>query len=155
MCKKGWLGQKSGMGFYSYRGKKKQPNVEIELMLESRRRTTVDASEIRDRLVLVMVNEAAACLGEGIAADAETIDLAMILGTGWAPHRGGPLRYADDRGLNEVVRVLEDLRKKLGIRFELCAELQRRTSGSDAFYRPVGGASHGSDSSSPVTCALA
>jgi len=38
-------------------------------------------------------------------ADAATIDLAMILGTGWGPHRGGPLRYADDRGLADVVQA--------------------------------------------------
>ena len=52
--------------------------------------------EARDRMVQSMVHEAKACLKEGVAADAVTIDLAMVLGTGWAPHRGGPLRYAEE-----------------------------------------------------------
>ena len=53
-------------------------------------------AEARERLVLLTVNEAAMVFGEGLAESAEMIDLAMVLGTGWAPHHGGPLRYADD-----------------------------------------------------------
>jgi 3-hydroxyacyl-CoA dehydrogenase/enoyl-CoA hydratase/3-hydroxybutyryl-CoA epimerase len=91
-------------------------------------------------MVLLMVNEAAACLGEGLAASAETVDLAMVLGTGWAPHRGGPLQYADDRGLSDVVRVLGELAARLGPRFEPCAELRRRAASSQPFrmrYEPA------------------
>jgi 3-hydroxyacyl-CoA dehydrogenase/enoyl-CoA hydratase/3-hydroxybutyryl-CoA epimerase len=83
-----------------------------------------------------MVNEAAACLGEGLCDRAEVIDLAMVLGTGWAPHRGGPLRYADDRGATEVVKTLEDLARRHGPRFEPCAELRRRATAKEPFYRP-------------------
>ena len=64
-------------------------------------------AEARERLVLLMVNEAAMAFGEGLAETAEAIDLAMVLGTGWAPHRGGPLRYADERGLAAVVEALD------------------------------------------------
>jgi 3-hydroxyacyl-CoA dehydrogenase/enoyl-CoA hydratase/3-hydroxybutyryl-CoA epimerase len=53
----------------------------------------------------------------------------MVLGTGWAPHRGGPLRYGEDRGVSEIVKVLLDLAQRLGPRFEPCAEL-RRLAGS-------------------------
>src|SRR5208283_2687049 len=112
MCRQGWLGQKAGVGFYRHVGKKRKPYVEVQSVL---RREGIAASakltpdeerrHARDRLVLRMVNEAAACLGEAPAASAEVIDLAMVLGTGWAPHRGGPLRYADDRGLADVVSV--------------------------------------------------
>src|SRR5260370_42163215 len=84
----------------------------------------VQMREARERMVLLMCNEAAACLREGLAADAETIDLAMVLGTGWAPHRGGQLRYASDRGIAEVVRVLEPLARRLGPGFEPCAALR-------------------------------
>ena len=82
-------------------------------------------------MVLLMCNEAAACLGEGLAAPADTIDLAMVLGTGWAPHRGGPLRYATDRGLDEVVRTLARLAQRLGPRFEPCAELRQQAQTTD------------------------
>lgn len=96
MKERGWLGQKSGTGFYCYDdGKKRAPNPE----LQPKSPATLPAEQIRDRLVLPMVHEAAAVLKEGLAASAEEIDLAMVMGTGWAPHRGGPLRYGKDRGL--------------------------------------------------------
>src|SRR5207245_9121412 len=92
-------------------------------------------SQARDRLVLLMVNEAAACLDEGLADDDSRIDLAMVLGTGWAPHRGGPLRYADDRGRAEVVQALEALAQHFGPRFEPCPGL-RRWAGKEAVGQP-------------------
>jgi 3-hydroxyacyl-CoA dehydrogenase/enoyl-CoA hydratase/3-hydroxybutyryl-CoA epimerase len=49
----------------------------------------------------------------------------MVLGTGWAPHRGGPLRYARDRGAEEITAALAELARRLGPRFEPCAELRR------------------------------
>ena len=79
----------------------------------------------RERMVGLMVNEAAACFGEGLADSAGTIDLAMVLGTGWAPHRGGPLRYGEDVGFGKVVELLEDLGQRFGGRFEPCEALRR------------------------------
>ena len=60
-------------------------------------------------MVLVMVNEAARVLEEGVVAAPEDVDFGMIMGTGWAPFRGGPLRYADSRGVADIVRRLEEL----------------------------------------------
>jgi 3-hydroxyacyl-CoA dehydrogenase/enoyl-CoA hydratase/3-hydroxybutyryl-CoA epimerase len=76
-------------------------------------------------MVLSMVNEAAGCLDEGLVADAVLLDLAMVLGTGWAPHRGGPMRYAADRGLADVVKALRDLAQRYGRRFDPCPGLLR------------------------------
>src|SRR5260370_25175366 len=90
--------------------------------------------EARERLVLAMVNEGAACLGENLVATAADIDLAMIMGAGWAPHRGGPLRYADDRGLPDIVHALGELEQPLGARFAACAELRGRTNRGATFY---------------------
>jgi 3-hydroxyacyl-CoA dehydrogenase len=90
----------------------------------------VQALQARDRMVLLMVNEAAACLGEQLTDGADTIDLAMILGTGWAPHRGGPLRYGADRGYAAVVQTLTDFAQRLGPRFEPCPELRRLAGAS-------------------------
>jgi 3-hydroxyacyl-CoA dehydrogenase/enoyl-CoA hydratase/3-hydroxybutyryl-CoA epimerase len=139
MRSKGWLGQKSGAGFYRYRGRSKRLNVPALKMLYRqqgpgpRRAVPPQPGEVRDRLVLPMVNAAAACLGEGVAADAETIDLAMVLGTGWAPHRGGPLHYADTRGPAEIVRILDGFARHLGPWFEPCDELRRRADGGSRF----------------------
>jgi hypothetical protein len=62
----------------------------------------------------------------------------MVFGTGWAPHRGGPLRYADDRGLADVVSAQEALSARHGKRFEPGAELRRRAAAGEPFRRPAG-----------------
>jgi 3-hydroxyacyl-CoA dehydrogenase/enoyl-CoA hydratase/3-hydroxybutyryl-CoA epimerase len=134
---RGWLGLKSGRGFYTYRGGRRLgPNRGAESLLRDQLGASspyqLDAAahdELmatgRGRMVPLMVNEAAACLGEGLAAGAEQIDLAMVLGTGWAPHRGGPLQYGADVGYGSVVAALEELVKARGQRFEPVAELRR------------------------------
>jgi 3-hydroxyacyl-CoA dehydrogenase/enoyl-CoA hydratase/3-hydroxybutyryl-CoA epimerase len=143
MRSNGWLGQKSGKGFYIHKGKKVQVNVEAQQLLQGEGAKTAALppaarlAEARERMVLLMVNEAALALSEGLAADGGTIDLAMVMGTGWAPHRGGPLRYADDRGLAEVVAALEALRERHGPRFEPCAELRRRATAKEPFTQPA------------------
>jgi 3-hydroxyacyl-CoA dehydrogenase/enoyl-CoA hydratase/3-hydroxybutyryl-CoA epimerase len=142
----GWLGQKAGKGFYVYRGRKSKVNELAENLLRSSAGPAGDlalppavrVSEARERMVLLMVNEAALALSEGLTDDAESFDLAMVLGTGWAPHRGGPLHYADDRGLAEVVRKLKDLGTRHGQRFEPCADLMRRAETNERFNRPIG-----------------
>lgn len=134
MTQQGWLGQKTRVGFYLYhRGKKRVNSAAAQLLraagtprsLTPALPMPVRLQQARERLVLLMVNEAAMCLGEGLAKDAGKIDLAMVMGTGWAPHRGGPLRYAEDRSPEEIVRVLAELAQQLGPRFEPCRELRQ------------------------------
>jgi 3-hydroxyacyl-CoA dehydrogenase/enoyl-CoA hydratase/3-hydroxybutyryl-CoA epimerase len=130
----GWLGLKSGVGFYRHRRKKHTVNREAQDLIRGEANAdrsllaalppAVRLQQARERMVLLMVNEAAMCLGEGLAASADVIDLAMVLGTGWAPHRGGPLRYAAERGPADVVKALAELRQRIGARFEPCQELR-------------------------------
>ncbi|MCI0457700.1 MAG: 3-hydroxyacyl-CoA dehydrogenase NAD-binding domain-containing protein [Gemmataceae bacterium] len=133
MSDRGWLGQKSGTGFYRYEGRRnKVHEAALDVLRTEGYHDLPSLPEARDRMVLLMCNEAAACLGEAIAASAEVIDLAMVLGTGWAPHRGGPLRYAADRGLEEVVQTLAGLAQRLGPRFEPHPVLRHRATLADA-----------------------
>jgi 3-hydroxyacyl-CoA dehydrogenase/enoyl-CoA hydratase/3-hydroxybutyryl-CoA epimerase len=145
MAQMGWLGQKTTTGFYRYFGKKKKVNSAAVSLLDemgqaglgSLPRGLPMAAQMhlaRERMVLAMVNKAAACLRDGIAANAGDIDLAMILGTGWAPHRGGPLRYAEDRGLAKVAQALTELAQREGPRFAVCAELRERAERGEGFY---------------------
>src|SRR5205085_283983 len=134
-----------GVGFYLHKGKSARVNRAAEELLRVEGSgqaaqglpAAARLHQARERMVLLMVNEAALALGEGLAADAEAIDLALVLGTGWAPHRGGPLHYADDRGPAEVARALTDLAGRYGPRFEPCAELRRHVASGEPFTRPA------------------
>ena len=126
----GRVGRKGGRGFYLYaKGREKafDPTVYADMNLSSvRARPKPD--QVRDRLVLVMINEAARVLEEGIVASAADVDLGMVMGTGFPPFRGGLLKYADDRGAAEVAGAMEALSKSCGSRYEpsaLVAELAR------------------------------
>jgi 3-hydroxyacyl-CoA dehydrogenase/enoyl-CoA hydratase/3-hydroxybutyryl-CoA epimerase len=145
MKENGWLGVKSERGFYVHKKRKAavhRPAQELVRELAGGGGPSANLpgparlAEARERMVLLMVNEAADVLARGLA-DAETVDLAMVFGTGWAPHRGGPLRYADDRGAADVVRALEQLASRLGPRFAPSAELKRRASSGERFRKPV------------------
>ncbi len=103
----GELGVKSGAGFYQYR----------ERRPEKRKDYPPPDAELQDRLILPMVNEAAACLADGIVADADLLDAGVVFGTGFAPFTGGPLNYARERGVGEVVGRLEALAERHGPRF--------------------------------------
>ncbi len=81
------LGRKSGIGFYSYPGEKASVTGSAA--------QNPDKAILSSRLASLMVDEARLCLAEGIARSTEDIDLAMVLGTGFAPFRGGPLAYAE------------------------------------------------------------
>lgn len=109
MVDAGHLGVKSGKGFYSYKnGRIVTPDLSS---------SPADLGIIQDRLILVMLNESAACLAEGVVSSADSLDIGMILGTGFAPFRGGPIHYAKDRGVTEVMQTLVSLQNKFGSRF--------------------------------------
>ncbi|OAI48865.1 crotonase [Gammaproteobacteria bacterium SCGC AG-212-F23] len=91
MVAKGYLGKKSGQGFYQYKqGKQvKIPAPHYDKPLET----------ISDRLVGCMIKESFACLREGVVASGDLLDAGMIFGTGFAPFRGGPIHYAKSHGV--------------------------------------------------------
>ena len=102
------LGRKSGEGFYRWADGKAQKSPVADSAIPG---------DLQDRLILPMLNEAAACLREGIIADADLLDAGMVFATGFAPFRGGPLQYAKDRGVGDVTRTLDELAARYGERF--------------------------------------
>jgi 3-hydroxyacyl-CoA dehydrogenase/enoyl-CoA hydratase/3-hydroxybutyryl-CoA epimerase len=108
---KGELGRKTGKGFYVWTDGKADKSVSA---VGSEQPT----QEMIDRLVLPMSNVCVACLREGIVDNPDTVDGAMIFGTGYAPFRGGPLNYARTRGPENVEATLRALAAKFGSRFK-------------------------------------
>ncbi len=74
-------------------------------------------TDIEDRLILPLVNEAVACLADGVVSDADLLDAGVIFGTGFAPFRGGPINYARECGVDQVTSRLETLAELHGDRF--------------------------------------
>lgn len=102
------LGRKTGSGFYEYSKGKPVKKLDSDYK---------PPADLTDRLMMPMLNEAVACLREGVVEDADLLDAGVIFGTGFAPFRGGPINYARDRGVDDVVRTLEELRDRYGDRF--------------------------------------
>eukprot|EP00761_Pharyngomonas_kirbyi_P012719 gb/GECH01012746.1/.p1 GENE.gb/GECH01012746.1/~~gb/GECH01012746.1/.p1 ORF type:complete len:758 (+),score=192.27 gb/GECH01012746.1/:1-2274(+) len=137
LVREGYLGKKSGKGFYAYKkGKSAGVEPSLEQLLPHYRTGNhkLASQDIVDRCVLLMVNEAAYILDEHIAACPEDVDLGMIMGTGFAPFRGGLLNYADDRGIGNVVNRLHQLESSFGSRFRPCPLLARMAQNKELFF---------------------
>jgi 3-hydroxyacyl-CoA dehydrogenase/enoyl-CoA hydratase/3-hydroxybutyryl-CoA epimerase len=87
--KEGRLGMKSGHGFYAYKKGK---------AVHATATSGQGHQAITDRLVMRIVNESKRCLDEGVVADADLLDAGMVFGTGFAPFRGGVMRYVEEQG---------------------------------------------------------
>jgi 3-hydroxyacyl-CoA dehydrogenase / enoyl-CoA hydratase / 3-hydroxybutyryl-CoA epimerase len=148
------LGRKTGAGFYKYEGKASAPNEAVEIWRASRHSERSEAKSrnavakpegdsagsldsARDdlalRLVFLMVNEAARCVEEKVVDSPQDADYGMILGTGFAPFHGGPLRFAEHFGLNRVVDELERL-AQTEEKFLPCAILKKHARDGTKFY---------------------
>ncbi len=147
------LGRKTGAGFYKYEGKAQTPN---ESLAQWRRARVVaggddpggthgtaitrpaspppaTADDLAHRLIFLMVNEAARCVEENVVDSPEDADYGMILGTGFAPFRGGPLRFAEHFGIRKVVDDLERL-AQTEEKFLPCEILKKHARDGTKFY---------------------
>ncbi len=111
ICERGWFGQKTGRGFYRYpegdRRGETDPEV-TELILQASReldirRRDISCEEILKRCLYAVINEGANILAEGIAEKPGDIDIGWIYGYGFPRWRGGPLFFADQTGLPQVL----------------------------------------------------
>jgi 3-hydroxyacyl-CoA dehydrogenase/enoyl-CoA hydratase/3-hydroxybutyryl-CoA epimerase len=133
--RKDLLGRKSGRGFYLYPGRGKTPNPEmLELAGKRRRKAAPDSFDIVHRPILNMLNEAARALEEGAVSSAQELDLALILGIGFPPFRGGILRYADELGLRRVRDTLARFAGELGDRFAPAPLIEKLAAEERGFH---------------------
>ncbi|GAX27925.1 enoyl-CoA hydratase / long-chain 3-hydroxyacyl-CoA dehydrogenase [Fistulifera solaris] len=139
MVAKGWLGKKSGQGFYTYgKGKnaKKTISPEVQSFVKqfATQKLTLDEKEIQDRIVSRFVNEAAKCLEDGVIADPVVGDIGLVFGTGFAPFRGGPFRYLDQVGVAKYVDMMNGCVDKYGPQFEPCQLMKDYAATNKKFH---------------------
>lgn len=132
------LGKKGGRGFYRFEGEREK-GVDESIYAElgdavPAERRTIGKDVIQERCILVMINEAARALEDGIVSEPGAVDLAMITGTGFPPFRGGLLRHADALGLPKVVEKLEAYERELGVRFQPAPLLRAHAEAGRGFY---------------------
>jgi 3-hydroxyacyl-CoA dehydrogenase len=114
ICEAGRFGQKTGAGWYRYEPGRRDPlpDPAVERIIEQWRKEhgytprMIGDAEIVERCIYALVNEGARILEDGIAQRASDIDVVYLNGYGFPRYRGGPMRYADEVGLPNVVRAL-------------------------------------------------
>ncbi len=128
-------GKKTGRGFYEYRnGRVARVNRFATDLREADDKANLTREQLQERMVLLMINEAARCLEERIVDDPRDVDFGMVMGTGFAPFRGGPLRYADRIGIAKLTEDLERLTRTRERQFAPSDLLIEMTRQGKKFY---------------------
>ncbi|UTV28424.1 fatty acid oxidation complex subunit alpha FadJ [Photobacterium atrarenae] len=130
----GRKGRKSGKGFYLYNSKKKSVDKSVYKLLNLQPEKKADAETIAIRCTLMMLNEAARCLDEGVIRSPRDGDIGAIFGIGFPPFLGGPFRYMDQLGAGRVVDLLNEYANKYGERFKPCDKLVAMAQENQRFY---------------------
>lgn len=113
ICENGWLGRKTGKGYYLYEGKSITPNPEVAEIIDAQRQKDgisprhFTDKEIVDCYMCAMISEAVRVLEDKIAARPLDIDMVLLFGYGFPRHRGGPLHYADTIGIETLIDRIE------------------------------------------------
>ncbi|WP_434063810.1 fatty acid oxidation complex subunit alpha FadJ [Proteus faecis] len=136
-------GRKNGRGFYLYAkhalpfslGKnKKQPDPAIYRLLQIKPKNQHSSSEITERCLLLMLNEAVRCLDENIIKQPRDGDIGAVFGIGFPPFFGGPFRYMDSMGTTKVAEKLNQLADKYGEKYRPCERLVEMAKRNERFY---------------------
>ena len=106
----GKRGKKDGQGLYVWQdGKPQKPELDKDY---------ITPPDLQDRMILPMINEAVACLADGVVDHPDLLDAGVIFGTGFAPFRGGPIQYVRSEGADKIKAKLDELARRYGDRFK-------------------------------------
>jgi 3-hydroxyacyl-CoA dehydrogenase/enoyl-CoA hydratase/3-hydroxybutyryl-CoA epimerase/3-hydroxyacyl-CoA dehydrogenase/enoyl-CoA hydratase/3-hydroxybutyryl-CoA epimerase/enoyl-CoA isomerase len=138
LVKAGRLGQKSGLGFFSYQNNKRkgEPDPDLRKFVEpymKKPHQELKGTEIRNRLFLPILLEATRVLEDKIVRDVRDVDLGLIFGLGFPPFKGGLLHWADTLGAAKIIEMLEPL-ADLGERMRPTQLLQTMADENQKFY---------------------
>ncbi|OEE68134.1 multifunctional fatty acid oxidation complex subunit alpha [Enterovibrio norvegicus FF-33] len=134
MLSDGRKGRKTGKGFFVYNGKKKEVDKRVYGLLGVELKSQLSGHELAMRCVLMMLNEAARCLDEGVVKSARDGDIGAVFGIGFPPFLGGPFRYMDHIGIKRLVEMLEQHEAKYGERFAPCEMLKAMAAEENRFF---------------------
>ncbi len=138
MRDEGLLGRKNGRGFYRYdRGRRRGVEPVVAKRFPDRGADAPNDDEIRSRCLYLMVNEAAHALDEKVVDSPGELDLALVMGIGFPPFRGGLLSWADREGVPSIVKRLQAFQERLGPRFAPAGLLERMAEEDLTFTDPV------------------
>jgi 3-hydroxyacyl-CoA dehydrogenase len=120
ICERGWFGQKTGRGYYLYPegARTGVPDPEVLQIIDAERaRThiqphTLTAEQIVRKYMAAMINEGANVVHQGIALRPLDVDVTFVHGYGFPRHRGGPMKYADSVGLDNVLADIQEFAKQ-------------------------------------------
>ena len=130
------LGKKAGVGIYRYENGKRQESADLLTVFKPQARPSDLTDEVvMKRLVYLMINEGSRCVEEKLVRHVSDIDVGMIFGTGFAPFRGGLLKYADSIGAEAIVSDLDIFIRKYGERFKPSKLLQEYSVNRKTFYQ--------------------
>jgi 3-hydroxyacyl-CoA dehydrogenase/enoyl-CoA hydratase/3-hydroxybutyryl-CoA epimerase len=112
------LGRKNGLGFHRYQdGRSQGADPAVETLIGGGSQGAGPPDEIIKRCLYLMVNEAGHALEERVVDGPGPVDLAMVMGTGFPPFRGGLLRWADKEGIGRIHDALSEYSSSIGSRF--------------------------------------
>lgn len=130
-------GRKNGRGFYLYGGGRrggKKPDSTLYTLLGLQPAAKQSEKQIAERCMMMMLNEAARCLDEGVIRSARDGDIGAVFGIGFPPFLGGPFRYIDQRGAADITQTLRALMRQYGERFTPCDALLEAEQQQRKFY---------------------
>ncbi|MBI4041028.1 MAG: enoyl-CoA hydratase/isomerase family protein [Deltaproteobacteria bacterium] len=131
----GFLGNKNNQGFYKKDKKEKHENATIYSIIDVKPREQAYVSQDWiERMIFLMINEAALCLEEGVVEQPQDVDVGMVFGMGFPPFRGGLMKYADSVGVDKIFSELEILERRYGLRFKPALLIERLARSGGTFY---------------------
>ena len=139
LIERGWLGRRTGIGFYHYRKHGRAPNLHLRDLRRAANLPAPSPEDLQTRLILPMISEAVRCLDEGIAGHpgreaAQQIDLGSVTGLGFPACKGGLLWYAQELGLKYLLDEFGKFGGNAGAGFAAPDGIRRRVEAGKGFY---------------------
>lgn len=129
------FGKKAQKGFYDYKSGGKLVDPTVYTLLGIKPGKNLPDTEIVERCMLPLLNEAALCLEEGVIASTRDGDIGTVFGIGFPPFRGGPFRYMDTLGAGALLTKLKQYQQQFGERFTPAPNLEHMAQANERFYK--------------------